>query len=355
MRFTHVTLAQRVLFGSGKAAVNLAAETARVGAQRIMVITSGSHVALARAVTSRINVHQWHEGTPMHVPIGVADRVSATVKEKDIELLISIGGGSATGLAKAAARATSIPIVSVPTTYAGSEATNVWGLTDRGLKTTGIDDRVLPVAVIYDAQLTTSLPVDISIASGLNAIAHSIDSFWAPGTNPINQTLAEEGIRALSIGLPLLTRDPNDLAGREYALYGAYLSAVAFASAGSGMHHKICHVLGGSFDLPHAQTHAIMLPYVLAFNTRAAPEAQSRIAAALGAATALRGVQRLRDHLEAPRTLGDYGFTAARIPRAVKLSLTAIPAGNPQEVTPEGLTALFHAALTGAAPETLCN
>jgi maleylacetate reductase len=161
----------------------------------------------------------------------------------------------------------------VPTTYAGSEATNVWGLTEASRKTTGTDDRVLPVTVIYDAELTLSLPQGLSIASGLNALAHCIDSMWAPRTDPINQALAAEGIHALNDGLPAVSNDPNDLTGRELALYGAYLSAVAFASAGSGMHHKICHVLGGRWNLPHAQTHAVVLPYVLAFNAPAASAA----------------------------------------------------------------------------------
>jgi hypothetical protein len=160
--------------------------------------------------------------------------------------------GSTTGLAKAVALTTRIPIVAVPTTYAGSEATNVWGLTENATKTTGVDDRVLPAAVVYDAELTLSLPVALSVASGLNALAHCVDSLWAPRADPINQALAAEGIRALADGLPRIAGDPSDLAGRETALYGAYLAAVSFASAGSGLHHKICHVLGGT-ALPDAR------------------------------------------------------------------------------------------------------
>ena len=143
----------------------------------------------------------------------------------------------------------------------------------------------------------------MSVASGLNGMAHCIDSMWGPRVDPINAALGAEGIRALSQGLPLITADPSGTEGREQALYGAYLSAVAFASAGSGLHHKICHVLGGTFNLPHAQTHATVLPYVLAFNAPYAPDAEARIAAAFGTAEALTGLQELRKRLDAPKAL----------------------------------------------------
>ena len=209
----------------------------------------------------------------------------------------------------------------MPTTYAGSEATPVWGLTEGAKKTTGTDKRVLPRVVIYDAALTMSLPVDMSVASGLNALAHCVDSMWAPNADPINAAFAAEGIRSLAAGLPKVVADPMDLDGREHALYAAYLSATAFASAGSGLHHKICHVLGGKYNLPHAQTHATVLPYVLAFNGPAAPDAERRIAAAfpdagLGAASALDGLVALKQELNAPHALADYGFTEESIPEA---------------------------------------
>jgi maleylacetate reductase len=263
-----------------------------------------------------------------------------------------VGGGSTTGLAKAIALTTGIPIIAVATTYAGSEATNVWGLTEAARKTTGVDARVLPVTVIYDAELTYSLPVELSVASGLNALAHCVDSLWAPRADPINQALAAEGIRALAAGLPLVAQNPTDAAGREQSLYGAYLAAVAFASAGSGMHHKICHVLGGTYNLPHAQTHATVLPYVLAFNAPFAPEADARIAGAFGSASGLEGLNELRRVLNAPQALKDYGFTEADIPEAVSIALPFIPADNPRPVTTENLTELLHAAWAGSTPQS---
>ncbi|MDQ0678827.1 maleylacetate reductase [Arthrobacter pascens] len=353
--FEHVALGQRVLFGTGKAAENLAAEVERLGAQKVMVIASEFEATIADVVCAGISpVLRWDQ-VVMHVPVEVAEKARAAAAEHEIDLLVCVGGGSTTGLAKAVALTSGIQIVAVPTTYAGSEATNVWGLTDAARKTTGVDDSVLPVSVVYDAGLTLSLPVEMSVASGLNGMAHCIDSLWAPRADPINAALAAEGIRALNQGLPLIKADPQDLQGREQALYGAYLSAVAFASAGSGMHHKICHVLGGTFNLPHAQTHATVLSYVLAFNAPAAPEAAARAAAAFGAEDALTGLNRLRDILDAPKALADYGFTEGNIPEAVRIALPTIPASNPRKVTAENLTRLLITATVGEDPKTLTD
>jgi maleylacetate reductase len=353
LTFEHVTLGQRVLFGTGKAAEHLAAEVARLGAGRVMVIASARETEMARAVAAEIEVALWHHDVVMHVHIETAEKARAAAAEHGIDVLVCVGGGSTTGLAKAIAMTSRLPIIAVPTTYAGSEATNVWGLTEASRKTTGVNDAVLPVTVIYDAALTLSLSVDMSVASGLNGMAHCIDSMWAPRMDPINAALAAEGIRALSQGLPLITADPSGTEGREQALYGAYLSAVAFASAGSGLHHKICHVLGGTFNLPHAQTHATVLPYVLAFNAPATPDAEARIAAAFGTADALTGLQELRKRLDAPKALSDYGFTADGIAEAGAVILPAVPASNPRPVTTENLTRLLQAALTGEDPAVL--
>ncbi|MFC9360421.1 maleylacetate reductase [Rhodococcus sp. NPDC057014] len=348
--FDHVTLGQRVLFGSGRAAENLAAEVDRLGASRVMVIASQSEHSVAREVAAGIDVTVFHDDVAPHVPVTKADKARAAATENAIDLLVCIGGGSTTGLAKAVALTTGLPIVAVPTTYAGSEATNVWGLTEAAHKTTGVDDAVLPATVVYDAQLTLSLPVELSVASGLNAMAHCIDSMWAPRTDPINKALASEGIRALADGLPAIKADPHDVTGREQAQYGAYLSAVAFASAGSGLHHQICHVLGGAYDLPHAQTHATVLPYVLAFNAPAAPDAERRIAAAFGTGTASAGLNDLRVVLDAPRALKDCGLDEAAIPEAVERILPFVPDSNPRPVTSHDLETLLLAAHSGETP-----
>jgi alcohol dehydrogenase class IV len=286
----------------------------------------------------------------MHVPVEVAERARAAAAKAGADVVVSVGGGSTTGLAKAIAMTSGLPVIAVPTTYAGSEATAVWGLTSGDVKTTGTDPKVLPRAVVYDATLTLSLPVDMSVASGLNALAHCVDSLWAPSADPINAAFATEGIRALASGLPQVAADPAGLPGREHAQYAAYLSAVAFASAGSGLHHKVCHVLGGKYNLPHAQTHAVVLPYVLAFNAPAAPMAADRVAESFGTANAVEGLRELRARLNAPRALRDYGLEEAAIPAAAAAILPSVPPSNPRPVTQEDLEALLRAAWAGTEP-----
>ncbi|RSZ63123.1 maleylacetate reductase [Corynebacterium hylobatis] len=353
LNFEHITLGQKVLFGAGRAADFLATEVSGEGARRVMVIAGGRETELARQVTRQIDVQVWHDEVVMHVPVDVAERARTIAREEKIDLVVCVGGGSTVGLAKAVALTDKLPIVAVPTTYAGSEATNVWGLTSNDRKTTGIDDAVLPRTVIYDSDLTLSLPVDLSVASGLNGIAHCVDSMWAPKADPINAALALEGIRALSGGLPLIVQEPTGRRGRDLALYGAYLAAVSFASAGSGIHHKICHTLGGTFDLPHAQTHAVVLPYVLAFNGAHAPEAERRMAEAFGADTALAGLNRLRAEVGAPLRLSDYGFDVGDVVEAARIALEIIPASNPRPVTVGSLSDLLVAATLGDAPESI--
>lgn len=347
LNFTHDTLAQRVLFGAGRAAEHLREEVARRGASRIMVITTERGMGQARDVAALIDVHHWYTDTAQHVPVEVAERARDVVKQEGIDLLVTVGGGSVIGLAKAVSLTAGVPSIAVPTTYAGSEGTNVWGLTEGGRKTTGTDDRVLPVAVIYDSHLTLTLPVGLSVASGLNGLAHCVDALWAPRANPINAALATEGARALAEGLPMIAGDPQGIEGRDLALYGAYLSAVSFASAGSGLHHKLCHILGGTFGLPHALTHAVVLPHVVRFNAPHAPAAEKRLAAAFGATSAGEGLKRLYELLDAPRSLAALGFTAAGIPEVVAQALAAVPADNPREVTRENLTRLLEDALDG--------
>jgi alcohol dehydrogenase class IV len=203
---------------------------------------------------------------------------------------------------------------------------------------------------VYDASLMLTLPVPASVASAFNALAHCVDSMWAPRTDPIDQALAVEGIRALREGLPRLVEDPMELAAREQTLYGAHLAAVAFASAGSGLHHKICHVLGGMFGLPHAETHTVVLPHVLALNAPAVPVLDRRMADALGTGSALTGLLALRDETGAPRSLRDLGLREDDVPKAVQPIVDAAPPGNPVPLTADVIEALLRAAWAGKEP-----
>jgi len=359
-----MTLGQRVVFGARSAASNLAGEVARRAARAVVVVAGARERELAERVCGQVEIAAWVDDVQQHVPVENAGAARQVAADVGADLIVSVGGGSTTGLAKAMALTTGIPIVAVPTTYAGSEATNVWGMTEERTKTTGVDDRVLPGTVIYDASLTTSLPVGLSVASGLNGLAHCVDSLWAPRADPINQALALEGARALALALPGIVADAADLGAREQALYGCYLAGVAFASAGSGLHHKICHVLGGTFDLPHAETHATVLPYVLAFNAPAVPDLAGRLAHALGhraegqqgsdpVAAAVAALDDLHAELDAPRRLSDHGLREEDIPEAVSRVLPAAPPSNPAPVTEAAITELLTAALIGASPTTV--
>ena len=350
MQFVHESLPQRVCFEPGQVTAALVREVGVLGAEHVMVISSARQAELAGEITAKLPVALRYDDVAMHVPTETAERARAAAEKAGADALVCIGGGSTTGLAKAIALTSGLPIIAVPTTYAGSEATAVWGLTEGARKTTGVDGRVLPKIIVYDAALTTSLPVEMSIASGFNALAHCIDSMWAPKADPINAAFAAEGIRTLTEGLPTIVAEPEDLEGRGLVLAAAYLSAAAFASAGSGLHHKICHVLGGAYNLPHAQTHTVVLPYVLAFNAPAAPPAERRIATSFNSPTALGGMQKLRQTLNAPRALRDYGFRESDIPPAAELILPAVPPSNPRTVTVEDLRTLLTAAWAGEDP-----
>lgn len=354
IHFEHTTLGQRVIFGSASASRNLVAELRRMQSHRPLVIASVQERALAEAVCGELSGMAWFDDVRQHVPVANAESARSAAAAHGADVLITVGGGSTTGLAKAVALTSALPIIAIPTTYAGSEATNVWGLTEERTKRTGTDDRVLPTTVIYDATLTLSLPVKLSIASGLNALAHCVDSLWAPKSDPINRALALEGARALNLAMRAITMDPEGLDGREQALYGCYLAAVAFASAGSGLHHKICHVLGGTFDLPHAETHAVILPHVLRLNGPAVPDLDERLTAALSGSrapgrTAIDALLALNDEVGAPTGLGDYGFATADIPEAVDRILTAAAdLSNPVPLTAANITSVLTNALTGA-------
>jgi alcohol dehydrogenase class IV len=343
VRFAHRTLGQRVVLEPGGAVTRVREALDRLAPRAVMVIAGERHAAQLDRLADRTAL-RWTE-LAQHVPVSLAERATAAAAGADVDAVVAIGGGSAIGLAKAVALHQAVRIVAVPTTYAGSEATNVWGLTGPDGKRTGSDDRVLPDTVVYDPELVASLPPELAAASGLNAVAHCVDALWGPTTDPIDAALAGEGLRSLNDGL----RAGNP----ERTQYGCYLAAVAFASAGSGLHHRICHVLGGRFDLPHAATHAIVLPYVLAFNAGAAPDAAARIAAALGSIDALSGVQDLRAAMDAPRALRDIGLRAEDLPTAVEAVLAAVPAGNPRPVDAAALTRLLQAAFTGDDPRGL--
>jgi maleylacetate reductase len=285
----------------------------------------------------------------MHVPAEVAAAARDRAQRLDADCCVAMGGGSTTGLAKAIALTSELPILAIPTTYAGSEMTPIWGFTENGVKKTGRDLRVLPRTVIYDPTLTLALPVAMSVTSGINAIAHCVEALYARDANPIISLIAEEGIRALAGSLPEIVKQPDHLEARSNALYGAWLGGVSLGAVGMALHHKMCHTLGGTFNLPHAETHTVVLPHAVAYNASAAPEAMERIARALGAGSAADGLYDLAASLGAPVSLQALGMTRDQLDRAADLAVQNAY-DNPRPVTRKAIRSLLEDAFTGRRP-----
>jgi maleylacetate reductase len=356
LAFTYEGLPGRIVFGAGSARERLADEVRDLGAQRVLLIAAEAEAELAAQLSAPLGatVLARFDGVRPHVPVTVAAAAAAVARDNAADCLLSIGGGSTTGTAKAVALETGLPIVAVPTTYAGSEVTPVWGSTEGQRKVTGRSAKVLPRVVVYDPELTFGLPAQITAASGMNALAHCVEALYAPGRNPISSLVALEGIEALASSIPRAVTDPGDPAARSGALYGAYLAGSAFAVAGSGLHHKICHALGGAFDLPHAETHSIVLPHVVAFQQPAAPELMDTVAARLGAApgTAAAALLALASGCGLALSLRELGMPEDGIERGVEQILAAVPEDNPRAVNAEAVRAILTDAYQGNSPGT---
>jgi len=350
--FTYDALPGRVVFGAGASRDRLAEEVGRLDAERVLLIATEQERELAEDLASPLGERLAGLFTRVrpHVPVEVAERARDAAREVGADCLLSVGGGSTTGTAKAVALEMDLPIVAVPTTYAGSEMTPVYGLTSGQRKRTGKSLKVLPKVVIYDPELTFSLPDFITGPSAMNAMAHCVEAFYAPGANPITSLMAEEGIRALASGVPAAVSRPEDLEGRTRTLYGAYLAGAAFAAVGGGIHHKICHVLSGAYDLPHAETHTVILPQAVAFNEGAIPEVMQRVARALGAEEAAAGLYDLARRIGAPTALKDIGMREENLDEAITLILEEAPTENPRPVDKAGIRELLEDAYSGRRP-----
>ncbi|MFI5729854.1 maleylacetate reductase [Kribbella sp. NPDC051587] len=334
--FIHTSYAGRVVFGTGSLH-RVAAEVELLGIRGALVIATGSaqHAAdevqagLKERFAGRI------DGVRQHVPTEVAEAARAKAQAVQADGVIAIGGGSAVGLAKAIALTADVQIVAVPTTYAGSEMTPVWGETSGGSKTTGTDVRVLPKTVVYDPELTINLPLTVTAASVANALAHCVEAVWTEKANPITETTAVEAARALSLGLHQVIQSPTDIEARGNLLYGACLAGSALASAGTGVHHKLCHLLGGTYNLPHAETHAAVLPQVTRVKAPEVPRAKARLEEALQTDNLATGLFDLFEAANVPTSLQALGLTreqaleaADRFPDDVEEILTRAWAGT---------------------------
>ena len=342
----------RVVFGPGSLG-HVASEARTLGTQ-IMIISGRHEAAAAAAISAQLgdDLVRWISEVVQHLPVGVASGAIEAARDARVGALISVGGGSATGLAKAVARKTGLPILAVPTTYAGSEMTPIWGQSDQGEKITGRDPRVLPRIVIYDPVLTVSMPPELTAASGMNALAHAVESLYAPDSTRQSLTVAEEASRALAHGLPHAVNQPDDLQARTEALRGAWLAGWTLGSTTMGLHHKLAHVLGGRYQLPHAGTHSALLPQVAAFNAPAVTTPFARAAQALGVrepAAVAPALFDLATTLKAPISLADLGLPDDGIDVIAKI-VAGTPVANPRDFTEEDVSYLLLQAYRGKRP-----
>jgi alcohol dehydrogenase class IV len=349
----------RVVFGAGTLA-QLGREIELLGATRALVLSTPEQADSARRVAEMLGPRSAGVFTKavMHVPIETAREARAVARQLGADCAVAIGGGSTIGLGKAIALESGLPILAIPTTYAGSEMTPIWGLTESGVKKTGRDARVLPTTVIYDPELSSSLPLAMTVTSAMNAIAHAAEGLYAHDGNPITALMAEEGIRASAAALPRLAVDPKDLDARSDALYGAWLCGTVLGAVAMGLHHKLCHTLGGSFNLAHADVHTVILPHALAYNAEQAPRAMARVARALqgalggaghGCEDAAQGVFDLASRHGAPTSLRAIGMPADGLDRAAELAAET-PYPNPRPLERAALRALLQRAFDGEAP-----
>jgi len=340
----------RVIFGNG--AQSRTGEMIRdLGCKRALILTTPFQAGAGEALASELGelcVGVYSNAT-MHTPIEVTDEAMAMVNETGADCTIALGGGSTTGLGKAIAYRTDLPQVVIPTTYAGSEVTPILGQTENEIKTTVKDPKILPEVVIYDPTLTVGLPLDMTITSAMNAVAHAVEALYARDRNPISSLMASEGIKAILQALPALRDNPEDLSARSDALYGAWLCGSVLGSVGMALHHKLCHILGGTFDLPHAETHTVILPHATAFNAAAVPELLTPVADALGVEKPGLGLFELAQSIGAPTTLKELGMPEDGIDRAAELAF-ANPYWNPREIERPLIRRLIEKAYHGIPP-----
>ena len=341
----------RVLFGHGTLD-RLPDEATRLGCERLLVLSTPDQRQSAEQLAALLGSRcaGIYCGARMHTPVDVTEDAMALVERARIDGTVALGGGSTIGLSKAIALRTDLSQIAVPTTYAGSEMTRIIGQTEKGEKTTQVTAKVLPETVIYDVDLTLTLPARLSVTSGINAMAHAVEALYATNTNPIVQLMAEAGIAALYRGLPVIVRSPGDTEARRDALYGAWLSAVCLGQTSMALHHKLCHVLGGSFNLPHAETHTIVLPHVLAYNAPAARDAVEAIKRAIGGPGIAGRIYDVAQNAGVPVALRDLGMLESGIDRAVEFAL-ANSYANPRPLEPVLLHRLIANAWAGVRPD----
>ncbi|KZP00364.1 maleylacetate reductase [Calocera viscosa TUFC12733] len=343
----------RVVFGTGTLS-KVPAELARLKASKPLILCTPEQTFQAEKVEEIVKLAQGitpvgvFPKATMHTPGNITDEALEFLKSSGADSLVSIGGGSTTGLGKALAVRTGLPHLSIPTTYAGSEMTPILGETVGGEKKTRSDPAILPTSVVYDVDLTMTLPPGLSATSGVNAIAHSVEGLYAQNGNPIMSLMALEGIRSLAASLPTIVSSPSDVPARSQALYGAWLCGVVLGNVGMALHHKLCHALGGSFNLPHAETHTIVLPHALAYNALAIPEVMQKLAEVLPGSDgdAIKGLNVLLTNLKVKRGLKEFGMKEEDVDKAADIA-TRNPYWNPRDIEKEKIREVIRRCWAG--------
>jgi alcohol dehydrogenase class IV/protocatechuate 3,4-dioxygenase beta subunit len=350
MPFEYSAHPYRVIFGAGTLP-RVADEVARLGGRRVLLLAGPRVRAAADTVRELLGsrVAAEFDGAVPHTPVPVTERALEIARANEIDLIVSVGGGSTTGLGKALALRTNLPQLVVPTTYAGSEVTPSVGQTENGVKTNTRDPVVLPRTVVYDVDLTLGLPVPFSVTSGINALAHAVEALYSQQANPVTDGMAIQAIEAIGAGLPAVAAAPEDTGARAELLRGAWLAGMCLGAVSMGLHHKLCHLLGGAFDLPHAETHTVLLPQVMAYQAAAVPEVMTRIAHALRAPDAPSGVFDLIARLNGPTSLAQLGFKESDVDSMAEAAV-AKPYPNPAPLTRDGIAGVLRAAHAGARP-----
>jgi len=341
--FVHDVPPQRVVFAPA-AIDRVAEEVARLGLERALVIAtpgSGARIGARLAESIGRRAVGLHAQAVVHVPRAVAEAGLAAARQAKADGLVAVGGGAAIGLAKAVALETGLPIIAVPTTYSGSEATPLFGMTDGDRKITGRDWRVVPRTIVYDPDLTLGLPPAVSAASGMNAIAHCVEGLWVADRTPVTVAFATDALRRFAKYLPRVVANGADREAREQCLIAAWLAGIVLCS-GTALHHKLAHVLGG-LGLPHAETHAIILPHVTRFNLSAAPEAHSRLADAFDANDPAQGLASMLGRFPIPQRLRELGFDQTKTD-FVANEIAAMSVTVPRKAAAEDVRTLLNAA-----------
>lgn len=348
----HVSSAAvHVRFGPGSRK-SVADEVRRLGCRAALVLATPQQAETAHAFAATLGPvgRGVFAEAAMHTPVDITERAVRHARDIGADCVVAVGGGSTTGLGKAIAYHTDLPQIVVPTTYAGSEATPILGQTEAERKTTLSDPRVQPEVIVYDPELLTSLPVPLTVTSALNAMAHAAEALYAEDRNPLTSVLALEGLRAFHAALPRVVAAPTDVAARGETLYGAWLCGTALGQVGMALHHKLCHTLGGTLDLPHAETHAIILPHAVAYNEAAVPDLLAPLSAVLGRSSAAAGLHAFASQLGAPMALRTLGVEAADLDRVADLAAEA-PYWNPRTISRDGIRSLLGRAWEGSPPQ----